>query len=281
VERQEMRLTSLLIAIVATGCVTLGAQSGDLKFEVASIKPNKSGSNRVNFTPQPGGRFTATNVSVMDVIALAYGDVRPFPRTNILGVPSWASVERFDIAARAEGNPSQEEFSRMLRPLLAERFRLAAHTETRERPIYTLTLSHRDGSLGPGLRHSSLSCTGPRETLPAGCEMLSVPGVLNARGTPMAALSRMLTGWIEDHREVRDQTGLTGTFEMEMRWTPDRPPSIPPDASPELRQALLSVDPNGPSLFTALQEQLGLKLVAGKDQTEVLVIDHVEHPSPD
>jgi uncharacterized protein (TIGR03435 family) len=276
-----MRSNVLLVAIVATACVTLGAQSGDLKFEVASIKPNKSASNRVNFTPQPGGRFTATNVSVIDVIALAYGDASQFPRTNILGVPSWTNVERFDIAAKAEGNPTQEEFSQMLRPLLAERFRLAAHTETRERPVYTLTLSRKDGSLGPGLRRSTLSCAGPREALPADCQMLSVPGVVKARGTPIAALTRLLTGWVEDHREVRDETGLTGAFEMEMRWTPDRPSTIPPDASPELRQALLSVDSNGPSLFTALHEQLGVKLVAGKDYSDVLVIDHVEHPSPD
>jgi len=276
-----MRLTSLLIAIVATACVTLGAQSGDLKFEVASIKPNKSGSNRVNITPQPGGRFTATNVSAMDLVAIAYGTFGPFPRSSILNAPSWMSRDRFDIVAKADGNPTQEEFSRMLRPLLAERFRLAAHTETRERPIYTLTLARKDGSLGPGLRQSTLTCSGPRETLPAGCEMLSVSGVLNARGTPIAALTRMLTGWVEDHREVRDQTGLIGMFDMEMRWTPDRPPAIPPDASPELRQALRSIDPNGPSLLTALQEQLGLKLVAGKDQTDVLVIDHIEQPSPD
>jgi bla regulator protein blaR1 len=276
-----MHSCSWLVAIVAVAGVALGAQSGDAKFEVASIKPNKSGSNRVNVTPQPGGRFTAINVSTMDLIAFAYGDARPFPRTNILGVPSWVSVERFDIVAKADGNPTQEEFSPLLRSLLAERFRMAAHLETRERPVYTLMLARRDGSLGPSLRPSSLNCAGARETLSAGCEMLSVPGVLKARGTPIAALTRLLTGWVEDHREVRDETGLTGTFDMEMRWTPDRAAPIPPEASPELRQALLSVDPNGPSLLTALQEQLGLKLVAGRDQTDVLVIDHVEHPSPD
>ena len=276
-----MKSSTLLVAIVASVCVTLGAQSDDLKFEVASIKPNKSDSNHVNITPQPGGRFTATNVSVMDLVAIAYGTSGPFPRSGIINGPSWMSRDRFDIVAKADGHPTQVEFSRMLRPLLAERFRLAVHTETRERPIYTLTLARKDGSLGPGLRPSSLSCVGPREALPAGCEMLSVPGALKARGTQIAALTRLLTGWVEDHREVRDQTGLAGAFDMEMRWTPDRPPAIPPDASPELRQALLSVDPNGPSLLTALQEQLGLKLVASKDPSDVLVIDHVEHPSPD
>jgi bla regulator protein blaR1 len=91
----------------------------------------------------------------------------------------------------------------------------------------------------------------------------------------------MLMSWVEDHREVRDQTGLTGTFDMDMKWTPDRLPVAPPDASPELLRALRSIDPAGPSLFTALQEQIWLKLVAGKEQTDVLVIDHVEQPSPD
>ena len=111
--------------------------------------------------------------------------------------------------------------------------------------------------------------------------MVSVPGTLKARGTPLLALTQMLTSWVDDHRTVRDETGLTGLFDMEMSWTPTRMPNIPADASPELARALQSVDPNGASLFTALEEQLGLKLVSGKDQTEVLVVDHVEPPSPD
>ncbi len=279
-----MKYIPLVIAVVASLSVHAQQQrpaGGDLKFEVASVKPNKSGSNRVNLTPRPGGRFTATNVSVMDLIVVAYGDARPFPPANVLGAPSWVSRDRFDIAAKAEGNPTQEEFARMLRPLLAERFRLVLHSEGRERPIYTLTLARRDRSLGPGLRQSTLQCVGPRDALPAGCEMLSVPGTLKARGTPMAALLRMLTSWVEDHREVIDATGLSGTFDMEMKWTPERLPVVPPDASQELAQALRSIDPNGASLFTALQEQLGLRLVPGKDRSDVLVVDRVEQPTPD
>jgi uncharacterized protein (TIGR03435 family) len=280
-----LRMKRIPLAIAVVASLSAHAQqlptAGHLKFEVASVKPNKSGSNRVNLTPQPGGRFTATNVSAMDLIAVAYGDVRPFPRTNILGAPSWVSRDRFDIAAKAEGNPTQEDFLRMLRPLLAERFLLVVHSETRERPVYTLTLARRDGSLGPGLRQSTLQCSGPRDALPAGCEMLSVPGTLKARGTPMAALLRMLTSWVEDHREVTDATGLSGTFDMDMKWTPDRPPVIPADASPELAEALRAIDPNGASLFTALREQLGLRLVPGKDRSDVLVVDRVEQPTPD
>jgi bla regulator protein blaR1 len=271
----------LVVGFASSAGLALRAQSRNPKFDVASVKPNKSGSDRVNIMPQPGGRFTATNVSVMDLVTIAYGMGRPFPRSNILNVPSWLSRDRFDIAAKAEGNPSRDEFSLMLRPLLAERFRLALHTETRERPVYLLTWAKRDESFGPNLRRSNLNCSGPRDGLPAGCEMLSVPGTLKARGMPIEGLLRMLTGWVEDHRDVWDRTGLTGTFDIDMKWTPDRMPSVPPDATPGLAQALRSIDPNGPSLFTALQEQLGLKLVADKDATEVLIIDHVEQPSPD
>jgi uncharacterized protein (TIGR03435 family) len=273
--------TGTMVAMLASATLGLAAQSGDPAFEVASVKPNKTGSNRVNVMPQPGGRFTATNVSVMDLIAIAYGNGVPFPRVNILGAPSWVSRDRFDIVAKADGNPTQEEVSRMLRPLLAERFRLVVHSETRERPIYTLTLARRDGTLGSGLRHSTLDCSGPHDALPGGCAMLAVPGTLKARGTPMAALVRLLMSWVDDHRETIDATGLTGTFDMDLTWTPDRPPLVPADASPELTQALRAIDPNGPSLSTALQEQMGLKLVPGKDQTETLVVDRVEQPTPD
>jgi uncharacterized protein (TIGR03435 family) len=277
-----MKSRRFFVAVMVAGaCLTVGAQSGDPRFDVASVKPNRSGSNRVNIMPQPGGRFTATNVSVMDLVAIAYGMDRPFPRSNILSAPSWMSRDRFDIAAKAEGNPSQDECSLMLRPLLAERFRLSLHTEKRERPIYLLTWAKRDRSFGPSLRRSNLNCSGLRDALPFGCEMLSVPGTLKARGMPIEGLLRMLTGWVEDHRDVWDRTGLSRTFDMEMKWTPDRMPSVPPDASPELAQALRSIDQNGPSLFTALQEQLGFKLVADRDAADVLIIDHVEQPSPD
>jgi bla regulator protein blaR1 len=97
----------------------------------------------------------------------------------------------------------------------------------------------------------------------------------------MATLARMLVSWVDDHREVRDQTGLTGTFEVALEWTPDRVSPVPLDAPVEVGRAVAVIDPNGPSLFTAVQEQLGLKLQPKKDQADVLVIDHVEQPTPD
>src|SRR5262245_24776410 len=138
------RRALVVVGLVSSAGLTPHAQLRSQTFEVASVKPNKSGSDRVNIMPQPGGRFSATNVSVMDLITIAYGMGRPFPRSNILNAPSWLARDRFDIAAKAGGNPSRDEFSLMLRPLLAERFRLALHTETRERPIYVLTWARRD-----------------------------------------------------------------------------------------------------------------------------------------
>jgi uncharacterized protein (TIGR03435 family) len=279
-----MKFSAALLAMLASVSVPVTSQSTDFKFEVASIKPNKSGSNRVNLNPLPGGRFTAVNVSVMDLVAAAYGSGMPFPRSNILNGPAWLTRDRFDIVAKAEGNPTLDEVTLMLRPLLAERFRLAIHPETRERSIYTLTFARSDKALGLGLKPASRDCLGPRELnepVPAGCEMVSVPGIFRAHGRPIAAFARLVSSWVEDHREVWDETGLTGAFDFDLHWTPDRMPVVPADASPELAQALRSVGTDGPSLFTAVQEQLGLKLVPGRGQTQVLVVDHVEQPSPD
>lgn len=282
--RITIKLGSMSLAGIVALAVVADAQTGERKFDVASIKPNKSGSNRVNVNPMPGGRFTAVNVSVMDLLAVAYGSGLPFPRSNIVNAPAWMSRDRFDIVAKADGNPTVDEVARMLRPLLAERFRLLLHEETRERPTYTLTFARSDQALGIGLRPASRDCVGPREPnepVPDGCEMVSVPGIFKAHGRPIAVFARLLSSWVEDHREVRDQTALTGSFDFDLHWTPDRMPVVPPDASPELAQALRSVETDGPSLFTALQEQLGLRLVPGKDQAQVLVIDHAEQPSPD
>jgi uncharacterized protein (TIGR03435 family) len=279
-----MKFSAAVLAMIASLSLPITSQSTDVTFEVASIKPNKSGSNRVNLNPLPGGRFTAVNVSVMDLVAAAYGSGMPFPRSNILNGPAWMTRDRFDILARAEGNPTLDEVALMLRPLLAERFRLSIHPETRERPIYTLTFARSDKVLGVGLKPASRDCLGPRELnepVPAGCEMVSVPGIFRAKGRPIAVFARLLSSWVEDHREVWDQTALTGAFDFDLHWTPDRMPVVPADASPELAQAVRSVDTNGPSLFTAVQEQLGLKLLPGKNQTQVLIVDHVEQPSPD
>src|SRR4029079_8856723 len=154
-----IKVASKSFALVVALSAVVAAQTAERKFDVASIKPNKSGSNRVNLNPLPGGRFTAVNVSVMDLVTAAYGIGIPFPRSNVLNAPAWVSRDRFDIVARADGNPTVDEVALMLRPLLADRFHLVLHPETRERPTYVLTVARPDQALGrrvtPRRRHDT------------------------------------------------------------------------------------------------------------------------------
>jgi bla regulator protein blaR1 len=244
-------------------------------FAVASIKPNKSGTGQVNFGSQPGGRITATNVSLVDAIRMAYGTAGPFPLNRVVGAAGWLASDRFDIVAKADGDPSLEQIQLMMRALLAERFKLAVHNETRERPIYALVVARSDGRLGPGLKRSDMDCSNPSPS--SSCELKNLPGKLTATAIPMETLARTLVSWIDDHREIRDQTGLAGNFGVTLEWTPlQLAPRLPDGPGGVI---VPPVDPNGASLFTALQEQLGLKLEPGKDQSDVLVIDHAEHPT--
>jgi uncharacterized protein (TIGR03435 family) len=163
----------------------------------------------------------------------------------------------------------------MLRSLLAERFHVAVHMETRELPIYALVVARRDGKLGPQL-HPSEDCTAlPRRT--SLCGGRATPGHLTFGGMPISALFQPAL-LREVQRTVVDRTGLTGFFDGSLQWTPGEARVLafgdpPPDTPPPI------VD--GPSIFTALEEQLGLKLEPGRGPVEVLVIDRVDHLIPD
>ena len=263
-------------------------------FEVASIKPNKSGDGRVMFGMQPGGRFTATNVPLRGIVVMAY----QLQNFQLLGGPDWIDSERFDINAKAEGDiplgtpGSVGTMQLMLQALLAERFGLVVHREKRDLPIYALVLARNDGKLGPQLRPSTVDCQAlgrsgrggppapnappppPGERPPCGMRM--GPGNLMGGGFPVSQLAVALSPRVQ--RIVVDRTGLTGNFDLDLTWTPDQmPQGQRPPGAPEPPP----IDPNGPSLFTALQEQLGLKLESTRGDVDVLVIDHVEAPKPD
>jgi uncharacterized protein (TIGR03435 family) len=263
------------------------------KFEVASVKKNTSGDSRSPMRTQPGGRFTATNVRLKNLIATAFemADAPSLVDSRILGGPDWIGSERYDIVAKSstEFRPSPDGPDRqlllMLRSLLEDRFTLAAHSETRELPIYELVVARADGRLGPGLRKSDVDCEAigaairsgnppPRQPgEPPPCGLMGGPARTIAGGATMQQLAANLT--VRQERLVFDRTGLAGRFAFHLVWTPDRipteapPPGIPP------------IDPNGPSLFTALQEQLGLKLEPAKRSVDVLVIDSIERPTED
>jgi uncharacterized protein (TIGR03435 family) len=179
----------------------------------------------------------------------------------------------------------------MLQSLLAERFKLATHKDTRELPIYSLEVARSDGRLGPQLRPATVDCEamiaaarargGPPPAPPAPgerpiCGIRINPGRLSGGGFPLSQFAATLSQFVQ--RIVVDRTGLSGNFDVDLTWTPDQlPQGGPPPGAPPLPPA----DPNGPSIYTAVQEQLGLKLESAKGPVDVLVIDRAESPTPD
>jgi uncharacterized protein (TIGR03435 family) len=256
-------------------------------FEVASIKPNKSDSNRVNFDLQPGGRFVASNVALQVLIRVAYGDAyAPLPPNRLVWNEAWmgakgtgyASADRFDIEAKAGRELTREELPAALQKLLADRFKLVVHSETREFPIYHLVLVRADGRLGPKLRPSEVDCSdliapaAKNDDGTSKCGFRRLPGRATGRATMAQIAAPLLNGAVDDHRPVEDHTGLKGTFEFDLEWTPTLP--VPADAPPAP-----PVDPDGAPLFTAVKEQLGLKLEPAKGSLDVLVVDRAGHPT--
>jgi uncharacterized protein (TIGR03435 family) len=255
----------------------------EARFEVTSVKRTSGGQVRVGdqmWTTAgakflPGGAFEAVNATLGSVIRLAYG-LREF---QTVGGPEWVDTDRLDIQARGPQGAVESEAPRRLQSLLAERFALKVHRETRDRPIYALVLARANGSLGPRLRQSQVS------SAPLGggqCTPPGPPGPISMRlcGVTMAQLVErflpMYTG-----RRVVERTGLTGGFDLALHFD-NRPiagvgpgggfPTSPQAAEPAATDAV--------SIFTALEEQLGLKLEPQTGPAEVLVIDHVEQPTP-
>jgi uncharacterized protein (TIGR03435 family) len=251
-------------------------------FEVASIKPNKSGTDMTMLRTTPVG-FSASNISLKAVIQYAYG----VEENQIFGAPSWLASEQYDIEAKVSSSEtdalhdlSPDQRRLMLQPLLADRFQLKVHTEARDLPVLVLVVAKG------GLK---LHEAKPGDTYPNGLKgfdggggpgmMLMRPGQLTAQGVDLSSVAKQLSQQLG--RTVQDKTGLSGKYDFTLQWTPDRDPPMPgaPEPGQQGPGATISTDSSEPSLFTAIQEQLGLKLESGKAPVEVLVIDHVEPPS--
>ena len=252
---------------VLAGAVALSAQQAppagageSASFEVASVKPNTSRISNALPPSRANGSYSASNVALKSVIANAY-DVRIF---QIEGGPDWLTSERFDIIARGrEGTPDRLRPA-MLRALLADRFKLAVHFETREQQVYALLLARSDGRPGPQLKPSPPSASGATP----GLLTTSVDnGVARIQGrrVPLDNFALVLASSVFSRRVI-DRTGLGGEFDLDLRFTPDSSTA----AAPEF-----------PSIFTAVQEQLGLRLQSERGPVPVLVIDSVQRPTPD
>jgi uncharacterized protein (TIGR03435 family) len=229
-----------------------------------------------------GGRLNATQATLRDLILRAYG-LNDFQLT---GGPRWMAVDRFDVAAQAESGfqGGSAQVQAMLRELLAERFALRARLETRDLPILELHAARRDGRLGPQLRPSNMDCAAIRAKRPAGVaagpgEPTCVPSfdmdakanVLTIRleGESIAELARVLSSSPEIRRIIRDATGLAGTFDVELSFTPEPLPGFPRLPNGE----------NGFSLLAAIREQLGLRPESAQGPVEVLVVESADQPS--
>jgi bla regulator protein blaR1 len=312
-------LVVYLVVALSLGHTSAFAQAttpagAPVQFEVASVKPSDpNGSSGIfgslpSMRPQGAGGIAVSNMPLRLLIRMAYGGLQDF---QIVGGPSWQMSSKFDITAKAAEGTTGQNLQPMMKSLLADRFKLKTHSETRELPIYALTLARSDGKLGPDLKPSSSSCSGDEMQKRAeelakggGAAVLSMlakgetvpcmimPAInpsnptagfgLRGNGQAMTGLTQFLTQ--VTGRMVHDKTGLTGLYDFELRFDPQVLMAMLPQLGlniPTGATANLQAFSDSPALLTALQEQLGLRLDAQRGPVEVLVIDSAEMPQPD
>lgn len=297
-------LQRLLLCGIVFGCVVwafvdaprIGAQSPPTtaaplpSFEVVSIKPNHSGDMRTGVRFQPG-RFTTSGSTAKRLITIAY-DVRDF---QISGGPSWITSDRYDIDAKEPDGFAEElmklppdadrraKMDSLIQSLLADRFKLKVSHATKELPVYALVIAKG----GPKIQEVKPGDTypegfkGPHGRAVAGGSLSSSgKGQLTGQEIAVAFLAQNLSEQLG--RTVVDQTGLKGNYDFTLKWTPDPGPAALAQVEPGSGSGPDNAPPpdsSGPSIFTALQEQLGLELVSTKGPVDILVIDHIEMPS--
>ena len=267
-------LSPVLIALVGLVMQSDVAAQTAPTFDVVSIKrssPNATGAS----VGSPPGRFVMVNMDVRPLIGTAYGD--DVDTSDYIGLPGWGTSERYDVDARAPEGATPADIVPMLRALLAERFAFRAHVETREQPIYELVRADPAGALSSGLTRVDIDCEALRESrgrgekpalkpLPSGlfpCDMSMRGGAgmeIRSGGMKMSDFGRSIQGGTG--RIIVDKTGLEGFYAFTLRYTGTPSP-----------------DSDVPSLFTALQEQLGLRLQAATAPVRVLVIDSIQRPT--
>lgn len=299
------RTTIIVLALALLGRMAAAQVEAKLEFDVASVKPGKPGGTpNSNFPLGPGDAYTpngsffsATSFSLISYIAFAYKLLGNDAQYLMRQAPGWLMTDRFDIQARASGSPTKDQMRIMLQSLLADRFKLVVHYETRQVPVFALVLV-KPGKTGPQFRphpdDSSCSTIAPapsdpassaayQQTVDAGFPSLcggifgtraSAAGRLRqgARNIPLELIANWMSTVGDLGRPVIDLTGLSGTFDFSMEWTPEIKAPLPPGVD-------FQPDPSGPTFREAMNEQLGLKLASQDSPITILVVDHAEHPS--
>jgi uncharacterized protein (TIGR03435 family) len=262
--RTQLKSLPLLLLLGTTAQVF--AQTKE--FEVASIKSHKDDDGRVGIQITPGGRWRATNVPVNLLLQIAY-DLRP---GQLSGAPNWINSERYDVEAKLDDslgpNPKPEQMRPYLQALMEKRFQFKFHRETKEMPVYVLAVAKG----GPKLKESDPAAVGPRIRMGM--------GQLTCTKIKMDAFARELSRQLG--RPILNQTDLNGDYDLDLTYAPEGPgpggegahggggaggPGGPPSAAP---------GSDAPTIFTAIQEQLGLKLDSRKAPVELLIVDRLE-----
>jgi len=291
------------LALACAFAVAAFAQNQRLAYDVATIKLNTSGDGMMRIGglgPGPGGgHFRVTNLPLRQLIILAYADRSQGPPAPgggpgvaITGGPSWINTDRYDIEARPEQGfiPTVEQAQKMLQALLEERFGLQVRHETKDGPIYALMVAKGGLKAKKSADQTPLNFEAPTPggpaggppppppapfnpggPMPRGMMMVGI-GQLRATAQTMSGFAGLLTG--SAGRKVVDRTSLEGLYDFELNWTPDQIPANLPADAPFPRP-----DPNGPSIFTALPEQLGLQLESATGPLESIVIESVHKPT--
>jgi uncharacterized protein (TIGR03435 family) len=268
------------VGVLAMSACVATAQGPMPAFDVASVKPAVGDPRVPTNTFVAGGRYVASYATLRSIIALAY---QPLFGRQITGGPAWIDSEMFEIQGKAEGNPPVEMLRLMLRALLADRFKLRAHTEQRDTSVYALVVARADRRPGPQLKPGSIDCSARRDDAPPPDEMprpaspecgffmrvtnyvgVGLQFVESAKGITMQQLASQLTGANAVGRVVVDRTGLTGSYDVDLTFAGTPSAAL-----------------NAPSVFAAVEEQLGLKLESTTATVDFVVIDDVQHPTPD
>lgn len=286
----DVRRVCLVAAVVAAlGLATAGAQTISIvddaelpRFEVASVKPGDPNATSMSIGTPPG-RFVQNDADLSAAVMGAFG-IRPYQLARPL--PDLITRERFTINAQAPAGATGPQRALMVRALLIDRFKLRYHVDRSETNGYVLTVARRDGRLGPALRAGAVDCLArqaaqfrkePVAPLPDGaaaCGIRNGRGLIEFGGMPVEALISMLS--TQAGAPIVDNTGLSGNLDVKLQFSPGSAGPPAPNAPPPSS----AVD-DAPSLFTAVQEQLGLKLAPAKVPLDRLVIDHIERPDPD
>jgi uncharacterized protein (TIGR03435 family) len=297
---REVRTIRYIAAGAALGtclAAALAAQSASQPaFDIVSVKVSKSSTPSYSNVPMgpgdafkpTGGYFSSTNLPLISYIAFAYKLMGTQARDLLEQSPAWIGADRFDIQARVEGNPGKDEMRLMMRSLLADRFKVSVHLETRQLPVAALVVA-KEGQLGPQIQPHPADSPCPLDVAPSGivpdgrfpvlCGGLlqmppSAPGRLRfgARNVTIAFIATSLSAGTNSGRPMVDRTGLEGKFDFNLEWSQEIP--VRAGAEPQLEQP-----PPGPTFEAALREQLGFKLESQKGPVSVWVLDRVEHPT--